>query len=143
MILLDNNILARLTNDGHPNCKIAREAVHRLLRGGETLVLCPQGIYEFWAVATRTKANNGLELTEVQAAQWIAFFRRRFSFLPDPLELSEVFTALVLTHKVRGFRAHDARYVAFAQTAGITRLLSFNPQDFRGFPITVLDPAAV
>jgi predicted nucleic acid-binding protein len=143
MILLDNNILTRLTNDGHANCKIARDAIHKLLRNGETLVLCPQSIYEFWAVATRTKANNGLGLTEMQAAQWIAFFRRRFSFLPDRLELAEAFTTLVQTCHVRGFRAHDARYVAFAQTVGISRILSFDAQDFLGLPITVLDPAAV
>jgi predicted nucleic acid-binding protein len=143
MILIDNNILARLTNDGHVSCKRTQDAVHQLLRQGETLVLCPQAIYEFWAVATRSKSSNGLGLSESQAAQWIGFFRRRFRFLPDRPELAETFTELVKAKSVRGFRAHDARYVAFAQTQGITRLLTFNHQDFQGLPITVMDPAKI
>lgn len=143
MILLDNNVLARLTNDGHSHCLTARNAVHKLLAEGEPLVVCPQAIYEFWAVATRTKSNNGLGLLENQAAQWVEFFCRRFLFLPDPPDLVESFVSLVKTVGVRGFRAHDARYVAFAQTQGITRLLTFNPDDFRDMPITLLDPSTI
>jgi predicted nucleic acid-binding protein len=143
MILLDTNVLARLTNDGHPHCPTARKAVHTLLRNGERLILCPQAIYEFWAVATRSKASNGLGLNADQAAQWAAFFRRRFLFVSDPSELAEAFLVLAKNADVRGFRAHDVRYVAFAQGQGITRILTFNPRDFRDLPITVLDPATV
>ena len=140
MILLDNNILARLTNDGHTSCQRTRDVVHKLLRRGEVLVICPQAIYEFWAVATRSKSGNGLGLSESQVSQWISFFRRRFCFLPDRPELAETFTELVRAKSVRGFRAHDARYVAFAHTQGIACLLTFNGQDFQGLPVTLLDP---
>ncbi len=143
MILLDNNVLARMTNDGHANCPIARAAIHKLLRSGEQLVVCPQAIYEFWAVATRHISHNGLGLTDAQAAQWIAFFRRRFLLLPDPTNLALLFVNLVKDRHIHGFRAHDARYVAFAQAHGITQLLTFDPTDFNALPIELLDPIKV
>ena len=143
MILLDNNVLARMTNDGHVNCPVARAAIHKLLRSGEQLIISPQAIYEFWAVATRTIANNGLGLTAAQATQWVAFFRRRFRFVPDPADLAQAFIRLVRDRRIHGFRAHDARYVAFAQAHGISHLLTFDPKDFSDLPIHLLDPVTV
>ena len=45
-------------------------------------------------------------------------------------------------HAVTGFRAHDVRLVAAMQSYGITRVLTFNAHDFRGMPVTILDPAS-
>ena len=53
MILLDTNLLTRLTRTDHPHGLVARRAVHALLRRGERVVIVPQNLYEFWAVATR------------------------------------------------------------------------------------------
>ena len=81
-------------------------------------------------------------MTPAQAGQWLRFFRRRFALLYDRDDLSSLWQALVETHGVTGFRSHDVRLVASMQSYGITRLLTFNAADFRGLPITVLDPAA-
>jgi predicted nucleic acid-binding protein len=146
MILLDTNLLARLTRSHDPQSGVARSAVHTLLRRGEQLVIVPQNLYEFWAVATRPAGappagRNGLGMTTAQAAQWLSFFRRRFALLYDRDELSRIWQALVETHGITGFRSHDVRLVAAMQSYGITHLLTFNAADFRGLPITLVDPA--
>ncbi len=88
---------------------------------------------------TQHVVGSGKEVT----AQWIGFFCRRFLFVPDPPDLVDTFTALVRDHGVKGFRTHDARYVAFAKAAGIPRLMTFDPIDFQGLPIALVDPSTV
>jgi predicted nucleic acid-binding protein len=146
MILLDTNLLTRMTRAHDPQAGVARAAVQVLLGRGERLIVVPQNLYEFWAVATRPPGappagRNGLGMTPVQAGQWLRFFRRRFTLLPDRPDLSDLWQTLVEVHTVTGFRAHDVRLVAAMQSYGITRLLTFNAADFRGLPVTILDPA--
>ena len=146
MILLDTNLLTRMTRAHDPQSGIARAAIQALFGRGERLIVVPQNLYEFWAVATRPPGappagRNGLGMTPVQAAQWLRFFRRRFTLLPDREDLSSLWQALVEAHGVTGFRAHDVRLVAAMQSYGIARLLTFNAGDFRGLPVTVVDPA--
>ena len=93
MILLDTNLLVRVTNATDPHCDVARSAIHRMTGGGERLIIVPQNLYEFWAVATRRPGaqpagQNGLGMTCEQASQWLAFFQRRFMLLPDRNDLS-------------------------------------------------------
>ena len=81
-------------------------------------------------------------MTTSQAAQWLRFILRRFTFLPDRDQLSQLWLALVEAHGVTGFRAHDVRLVAAMQSYGMTRLLTFNAAHFRGLQVTILDPAS-
>jgi predicted nucleic acid-binding protein len=148
MILLDTNLLVRMTRSNDPQFAVARAAIQKLLSRGEQLLVVPQNLYEFWSVATRAAGvppvgRNGLGMTVAQAGHWLRFFRRRFTFLPDREELSKVWQELVEMHAVKGFRAHDVRLVAAMQSYGITSLLTFNAADFRGLAINILDPAAV
>jgi predicted nucleic acid-binding protein len=147
MILLDTNLLIRMTRPVDPKCGIARAAVTTYRARGERLIVVPQNLYEFWAVATRPAGappagRNGLGMAPIQAGQWLRFFRRRFLLLPDRPDLSDLWQALVEAHAVTGFRAHDARLVAAMQSYGMTGLLTFNGADFRGLPVAILDPAA-
>ena len=146
MILLDTNLLTGMVRSGDPRGAVTRSTIQTLVGRGEQLVVVPQNLYEFWAVATRKPGAppagaNGLGMTTSQAAQWLGFFRRRFTLLPDRAELSVLWQSLVESHRITGFRSHDVRLVAAMQSYGITRLLTFNPVDFRGLPITALDPA--
>src|SRR5262245_11015575 len=146
MILLDTNLLTRMTRARDPQAGVARAAVQTLLGRGERLIVVPQNLYEFWAVATRPAGappagQNGLGMTPIQAGQWLRFFRRRFILLPDRADLSDLWQTLVEAHGVTGFRAHDVRLVAAMQSYGMARLLTFNGADFRGLPVNVLDPA--
>ena len=87
MILLDTNLLGRITDGTDPQCPAARRAIHSLLAEGEQLIVAPQNLYEFWAVATRKRGplpagQNGLGMATEQASQWLGFFMRRFTVLP-------------------------------------------------------------
>jgi predicted nucleic acid-binding protein len=148
MILLDTNLLTRATRSNDAQCAVARAAIQGILARGERLIIVPQNLYEFWAVATRLPGPppaglNGLGMTTLQAGQWVRFFRRRFTLLPDRDDLSNRWLALVEAHGVMGFRAHDVRLVAAMQSYAINDILTFNGAHFRGLPITVLDPALV
>ena len=77
------------------------------------------------------------------ASQWLTFFQRRFTLLPDRADLTLRWHDLVRKHGIKGFRSHDARLIAAMQSYGIVRLLTFNAADFNVFPITLVDPALV
>lgn len=148
MILLDTNLLIRITRSHDPQSAVARAAIQKLLGRGESLIIVPQNLYEFWVVATRPagappSGRNGLGMTTVQAGQWLRFFQRRFTLLADRDNLVDLWQVLVEQHAVTGFQAHDVRLVAAMQTYGITRILTFNAADFRGLPVVVLDPATI
>src|SRR4051812_38213486 len=107
MILLDTNPLARMTDSAHPQCAASRRAIQILSARGERLIIVPQILYEFWAVATRApgpppSGGNGLGMTCARAGQWIQFFRRRFDLLPDHSALLDTWLTLVKTLGVRG-----------------------------------------
>jgi predicted nucleic acid-binding protein len=145
MILLDTNLLIRISRSSEPQAGVARAAIQTLFGRGERLIIVPQNLYEFWAVATRPPGpppagSNGLGMPPAQAAQWLRFFQRRFTLLHDRQELSGLWQALVETHSVTGYRCHDVRLVAAMQSYGITRLLTFNATHFRGMPIALVDP---
>ena len=81
MILLDTNLLGRMTDSTDPQCAVTRRAVHSLLARRERLIIVPQNLYEFWAVATRKPGppptgQNGLGMICEQASQWLQFFQR-------------------------------------------------------------------
>ena len=148
MILLDTNLLARMTSTAHRHGGVARTAIHTILARREQIAIVPQNLYEFWAVATRHPGQrpigeNGLGLTTAQASQWLEFFQRRFTLLPDRSDLSARWHELVKALGIRGFRAHDARLAAAMQCYGISRLLTFNGADFKDLPVTVVDPVSV
>lgn len=125
-----------------------RAAIQTLIERQERLIVVPQNLYEFWAVATRLSGpppagRNGLGMNTVQAGLWMRFFRRRFTFLPDREELCTLWMELVESHVVTGIRAHDVRLVAAMRSYGITRLFTFNGTDFRNLGIVILDPTAI
>ena len=78
-----------------------------------------------------------------QASQWLRFFQRRFTLLPDRAELLETWHVLVKSLGIKGLRSYDARIAAAMQSYGISRLLTFNAIDFKHFSVTVIDPASI
>jgi predicted nucleic acid-binding protein len=143
-VLLDTNILARLTEPGHAMHPGARDATRSVASQGHTLCIVPQNLYEFWVVCTRPQASNGLGKTATEAASELANIRTLFTLLDDPPALLPSWEQLVTVNAVLGRNAHDARLVAAMVVHGITHLLTFNDADFRRFPgITVLTPALV
>ena len=143
-ILLDTNILLRLANAGDPQHGTARAAVGKLAAAGERLCYVPQCAYEYFVVATRPVAVNGLGVDPWRAAAEISAWVNRFHLLPDDVDIYRSWLALIGAHPVRGRPAHDARLVAAMIRHGVPRILTFNGRDFARYPAaTVIDPATV
>ncbi|HTW80391.1 MAG TPA: type II toxin-antitoxin system VapC family toxin [Terracidiphilus sp.] len=142
-VLLDTNILLRLAQPHHPNAPVAVRALRALRAANEMLHITQQNIVEFWAVATRPIAANGLGLSTEQATAEIAALKRLFVLLPE-LPLDNAWERLVSDYRVSGKNTHDARLVAAMVVHGIESILTFNPEDFRRYrEIRVLDASKI
>lgn len=142
---LDANILLRAAGPGHPQHATAEAAISALVLRAHALILVPQNLYEFWPVATRSVADNGLGVTTPEAAAELVAIRTRFPLLDDTPGVRVAWERLVVTHDVKGKPTHDARLVAAMLVHGVGDLLTFNTQHFRRFlpTIRVHDPATV
>ena len=125
-ILLDANILLRLADPTSAAHTIAATAVSTLRAGGDSLHIVPQCIYEFWVVATRPIANNGLGLSSALCLREVAKIEGAFLLYDDKPTLFAEWKAIVSVFACHGKVAHDARYVAAMRTHGLTHLLTFN-----------------
>ena len=144
MILLDTNILLRYACSVDPAFATADTAITTLHARGEVLRVVPQNIYEFWAVATRPTAANGLGLTIPECQVQAARIKHLFPLLADLPTLFAEWESLVVAHSCSGRSSFDARLVAAMRTHGMTQILTLNGTDFTRFPgITVLDPGDV
>jgi len=148
MILLDTNVLVRMTDSDDPQCAVASGTIHLLFARHERIAIVPQNLYEFWAVATRKaglppSGQNGLGMTTNQTSQWLRFFQRRFELFHDKEDLIGLWHHLVKKFDITGAKSHDARLVAAMQSHGIASLFTFNSGHFRSFPVTLLDPASL
>ena len=142
--LLDTNILLRVSQTNSPMHQGAMLALSILRSNGETLYILPQNLIEYWAVATRPVAHNGLGYSVDEAENEIAEFKKLFAIVPDTASIFSEWEKLVKAHQVMGKQAHDTRIVAAMITHKITHLLTFNFADFkRFFEVTAVDPATI
>lgn len=143
-VLLDTNILTRGAQPAHPHHRLAVSAVTRLIADEADVCLTTQVLYEFWAVATRKLAENGLDLTTAEAHQRTAELTSSFALLHDTPEVFHAWLDLVLRHDVKGKVSHDARMVAAMLVHSVGHVLTFNVADFARFSnISVLSPEQV
>lgn len=142
--LVDTNFLLRLSQPTSSLQQPARNAYSQLRSQGETLIIVPQNMFEFWAVATRPVNVNGLGLSIDLACQELSQMKQLFALQPDCPEILTIWEQLVVRHQVMGKQAHDTRLVAAMIANQITHLLTFNTGDFKRFTeITAIDPRAI
>lgn len=140
-ILADTNILLRLDDATHPRHAAVQNRIRKLESRGDSLVLVPQTLYEYWTVATRSVAANGLGWQPNEVRDALDRHLALMTLLQDSPDLAIVWLDLVTQHGVTGVNAHDARLVAAMATHGITHLLTFNGRDFRRYAgVTVVEP---
>jgi predicted nucleic acid-binding protein len=143
-VVIDANVLLRFADPTAAQHPVAVAALSALRTEGHALHTIPHSLYEFWVVATRPVANNGLELSIAECEQTVAGIEALFPLLPDHPALFTEWRTLVVAYACHGKVAHDARYVAAMRALGITHLLTLNGTDFARFPgLTVLDPITI
>jgi predicted nucleic acid-binding protein len=144
-ILVDSNILLRSVQTHHPHYPLVERAFSILRSRNETLVVAVQNFVEFWAVATRPAGSeNGLGMSTEGAEKELAILKDLFAVIPEPGGLFEEWERLVTTCRVLGKNTHDAHLAATMKLNGISRILTFNVQDFIRFDgIEAMHPATV
>jgi len=142
--LADTNILLRSAQTSHPMSSNVNDVVRVLLARGDELFIIAQNLIEFWAVATRPIANNGLGLTVAQAAQELTKLKVLFVILPDTASILPEWEQLVVAHQVLGKQVYDVRLVAAMIVHDVKHLLTFNTGDFKRFTtITAVNPQSI
>jgi predicted nucleic acid-binding protein len=141
--LVDTNVLLRRIEPLHDHHRHAVDATARLIESAEPVHVTPQNIIEFWAVATRPAARNGLGLPPTTAVAEIDRIERVFALLPDHPAIYDHWRRLVATHGVIGNQVYDARLVAAMMAHGVGRILTFNTEDFARYGIAVIHPSAI
>lgn len=118
-----------------------------LIRGREELYITTQNVAEFWNVATRPVANNGLALAPEAAGK---LFDDAISaictILPERDDVPAQLRRLLSQHQVVGKQVHDARLVALMLSWQVENILTLNARNFRRFEsegIAVVEPAAI
>src|SRR5438045_7550258 len=101
-VQLDTNVLVRLSQFNDPAHGTARAAVAKLQAAGRSLGIVPQNLYEFWAVATRPVANNGLGLTVPECHAEIVRHKTLFPLWLDDPAIVGVWESLVVAHDCKG-----------------------------------------
>ena len=139
MILVDTSILGRIADENDPLYEVADIGLDWVLKNGSPAVAA-QSIYEFWVMATRPIAQNGLGFTPDRACAWIHDCLRTYHFLPEDPRIFDVWMSLVSRHATKGKPAHDARLVACMKVHNIQSILTFNTNDFTRYGVTVVDP---
>lgn len=141
-VFVDSNILLRSVQPSHPLHDSAVRSLTALIAAGETLVVTPQIMAEFWNAATRPAAQNGLGMDAAEVRAELASLEQFVTVLSESLDAYNEWKHLVVTYTVTGVQVHDARLVAAMLVHGADRILTFNPGDFGRYHdrITVLDP---
>jgi predicted nucleic acid-binding protein len=142
-VLVDTNVLLRRTQPDHEQHTLAVESVARLLANGEPTYFTPRNISEFWNIATRPMANNGLGLSTALALREVTLIESVLTLLPDVAAMYDGWKRLVVQHAVVGVRVHDTRLVAAMKVHGIQRILTFNTADFTRYEVEVFSPASL
>jgi predicted nucleic acid-binding protein len=104
-VLIDTNVLLRSVQPTHPLCSHATVAT--LLKQSETVFFCPQNIAEFWNVATRPVAVNGLGFSHEEVLSEVHNIEGLLTLLPDSPGIYGEWKRLVNQHKVQGIKVFD------------------------------------
>ena len=97
------------------------------------MVLALQNVAEFWNVATRPIANNGLGFTIEEAHEELTRIEGFFEILSENAASYATLKALLTAKRVSGAQVHDARLVAVMKTYDVPQIVTFNVTDFARF----------
>jgi predicted nucleic-acid-binding protein len=107
--LLDTNIILRFTDTHSREYEITNNAIFQILLQGGQCFITSQVLIEFWVVATRPVAVNGLGWTVEETEQAVQMLINQFEWLEETPDIFRLWFSLGTTHKISGKRTHDLR----------------------------------
>ncbi len=142
--LLDTNIILRFTDTDSFEYEITNNAIFQILLQGSKCFITSQVLIEFWVVATRPVAVNGLGWTPEETEQAVQRLINQFEWLEETPDIFCLWFSLATTHKISGKRTHDLRIQAVMLAHNISHILTLNPKDFvRVEGITIIHPNTI
>ena len=142
--LIDTNVPLRALALRNPLRPVGRQAIKSLIQDGLGLCVAPQNLVEMWNVCTRPEKYNGLGKTVAATDGYLRFVESFAAVLPETPELFAKWRELVVTYQVSGVKVHDARLVAAMTLHHVSRILTFNTQDFARYRhIEAINPTTV
>ncbi len=144
--LADTNILLRLVDRTHPLHPVMRGALRKLRAAGHFFRPSSQDFAEFWNVATRPAAHNGMGWSLVETDRLLRVAERVVRLLPDDPAIYPEWRQLVVAFGVSGVKVYDARLVATMQVHAVTHILTLNTADFARYGrlgIVAVDPQTI
>ncbi|MCS6919435.1 MAG: PIN domain-containing protein [Fimbriimonadales bacterium] len=142
--LIDTNVALRWVQQNAPEHYQAVQAIQHLLTIGAEVFLSSQNLIEFWNVATRPAAVNGLGWSIERTAQAVSDLESLFVVLHENEQVYQEWKRLVTHYRVMGRQVYDARLVAFMCAHSVDWLVSFNTTDFQRYAeIQVASPSDV
>jgi predicted nucleic acid-binding protein len=128
--LLDTNIIVRFTDIDSVDYSIITEAIYQILSQGGRCFITAQVLIEFWVVATRPIAVNGLGWDVAKTEQAVQKLLDRFEYLEEVPSIFTHWLNLVTKYKITGKRTHDLRIEAVMLAHNVSHILTLNPKDF-------------
>lgn len=142
--LLDTNIILRFANTQSSEYEIINNAIVQILLQGGQCFITSQVLIEFWVVATRPVAVNGLGWTPEETEQAVQMLINQFELLEETPNIFHIWLSLVKTHRILGKRTHDLRIQAVVLAHNISHVLTLNPKDFVEVEgITIVHPNSI
>ncbi len=143
-VLLDTGVLLRAFDKDAKERDEILKVIRTSWQRGETLVVTLQNLAEFWNVSTRPKDKNGFGLSPEVAARRLRTIERIAVLHIESAGSYAHWKRLVVSLKVLGVKAHDARLVSVMLQERVSTLVTLNERDFdRYLPegIVVSSPA--
>ena len=133
IVFIDTNILLVASDTSRQNHSVAKGIFNYLLESGRHPAMNGQVIREYLTVATRPLSVNGFGMNPSEASHNITQFNKKIQLFDETVVTAELLQHLVIRHKLKGKRIHDANLVATMRTHGIKYLLTENKKDFSCF----------
>ena len=131
-LFVDTNVLIYATDPRSPLQPIAAETLRQASDSGVPLVVSPQVLREYLAVAGRPATSGGVTPLD-DVLDNIETFRVAFRVVEDSSAVIDRLIALVRQLPVAGRRVHDTNIVATMLVHGVRRLLTHNTGDFERY----------
>lgn len=138
MILVDTNVLVYALNEDAPQHGDSRAVVEAALRGALPAVLVPQVLVEAYAVVTDARRVER-PLDPSQAWAEMDVLRRGLRVLDLTGAALEALGQLIAARRPPAQEVFEALLVAQMHAHGVSRLCTYDTDDFQGYPGIVVE----